>query len=103
MNDVRPDVKSLFLAAIDQRSPEELRCFLDRACANDSLVTSNLVKLTGQKRARERQQMLLPTRRPSRISAQEATSDAYDFPPQWSRASPRTAVLSQYLLTRRIV
>ena len=36
MNDLRPDVKSLFFEAIDQRSPEELRCFLDRACANDT-------------------------------------------------------------------
>jgi hypothetical protein len=52
------------------------------------------VKLTGQERARERRQTLLPTRRPSRVSAQEATSDAYDFSPPWSRTNPRMAVPS---------
>jgi serine/threonine protein kinase/WD40 repeat protein len=45
MNDLRPDVKSLFFEAIDQRSPEELRCFLDRACANDKELRANLEQL----------------------------------------------------------
>jgi serine/threonine protein kinase/WD40 repeat protein len=45
LNDVRPDVKSLFFEAIDQRSPEELRCFLDRACADDTKLRANLEQL----------------------------------------------------------
>ena len=45
MNDLRPEVKSLFFEAIDQRSPEELRRFLDRACANDTKLRANLEQL----------------------------------------------------------
>jgi hypothetical protein len=45
MNDVRPDVKSLFFEAIDQSSAEELRCFLDRVCANDAKLRASLERL----------------------------------------------------------
>jgi serine/threonine protein kinase/WD40 repeat protein len=45
MDDVRPNVKSLFFEAIDQRSPEDLRGFLDRACANDTGLRANLEQL----------------------------------------------------------
>ncbi len=45
MDDIRPNVKALFFEAIDQRSPEELRCFLDRACAHDGRLRANLEQL----------------------------------------------------------
>ncbi len=45
MSNVNPDVKSLFFEAIDQKTPEELRGFLDRACTNDVNLRAQLEQL----------------------------------------------------------